>query len=421
MSLRARRLSLFALFALPGLTIASWVTRTPAIRDLLGASTAEMGVVLLGLSAGSMLGILLSGPAVTRLGAKPVMITGSLGVILSMPMIGLGAASGSIPTVVIGLFLFGLGMGGGEVATNVEGADIERLSKRPVLPQLHGSFSLGTFIGASAGILFTALAVPVEWHLVVVGIIALGVLAAAAPRIISSTGRAPLSGRQDNARPATPVWKDSRLILIALLVLVMALIEGTASDWLPLVMVDGHGVTATLGSAVYAAFAAAMTIGRFAGGAAVARFGRAPVLRIGIISAAAGMALVVFVDNQIVAALGVILWGLGASLGFPLALSAAGEGSGESARRVAFAATIGYAALLVGPPLIGFIGEHSSLRIALIVPLLLVVGAIFLAPVVRPSNGTTEPSEMDQYPPTLLDASSSTRASAPSAVAGARR
>src|SRR4029453_17614638 len=73
-----RRLALFALFFLPGLGISSWVTRTPDIRDLLGVSTADMGLILFGLSAGSMIGILGSGALVTRLGTRPVVTVGLL-------------------------------------------------------------------------------------------------------------------------------------------------------------------------------------------------------------------------------------------------------------------------------------------------------------------------------------------------------
>ena len=94
-------------------------------------------------------------------------------------------------------------------------------------------------------------------------------------------------------------------------------------------------------------------------------------------------------DTVLAAVAAVVLWGLGASLGFPLALSAAGEGGGDPARRVAFAATVGYVALLVGPPVIGFLGEHSGLRTALIAPLVLVVGAVFITPVVRPLETST--------------------------------
>ncbi|MGO3884985.1 MAG: MFS transporter, partial [Mycetocola sp.] len=160
-----RRAALFALFFVPGLGISSWVTRTPAIRDLLGASTAEMGLVLFGLSIGSMAGILCSGALVARFGTKPVVLVGILLTVLSMPTIGLGAAAGSAVVVAAGLFLFGAGMGGGEVALNVEGADIEQILDRPVLPALHGFFSFGTVIGASAGILFTATDFSVVSHL----------------------------------------------------------------------------------------------------------------------------------------------------------------------------------------------------------------------------------------------------------------
>lgn len=380
-----RRLALFALFMLPGLAISSWVTRTPAIRDLLGASPSQMGLILLGLSAGSMVGILSSGPAVARLGARPVMIAGTVGVVMSMPTIGAGASAGSTVVTMAGLFLFGLGMGGGEIAMNVEGADIEKVIERPVLPALHGFFSLGTVVGASLGIAFTATGVPVVWHLISIGVVAVVVLVVAARSIPAGTGRverADVGGRR--SRTGRPVWKDSRLLLIAAIVLAMALAEGTASDWLPLVMVDGHGFGAASGSAVYAVFAAAMTLGRFSGGTFIVRFGRARVLRASILAGVAGMALVIFVDSQWVAAVAVVLWGLGASLGFPMALSAAGESGEDSARRVSLAATVGYVAFLVGPPVIGFVGEHYGLRTALILPMVLVAASALITSAVAP-------------------------------------
>jgi fucose permease len=348
-----------------------------------------MGLVLLGLSAGSMAGILASGPAVARFGARPVMVAGTLGVILSMPTIGAGAGTASAAVIALGLFLFGLGMGGGEIAMNVEGADIEKAIQRPVLPALHGFFSLGTVVGASLGILFTALDVPVVWHLISVGIIAVVVLLVAARSIPRGTGRV---DRQAVVQPRSgasgAIWKDTRLLLIAAIVLAMALAEGTAGDWLPLVMVDGHGFGPASGSAVYAIFAASMTIGRFAGGTFILRFGRAPVLRVSIIAGAVGMALVIFVDSQWVAAAAVVLWGLGASLGFPVALSAAGESGEDSARRVSLAATVGYVAFLVGPPVIGFFGEHYGLRAALILPLILVGASALLTSAVKERGNT---------------------------------
>ena len=311
-AIQARRcLALFSLFLVPGLTISSWVTRTPTIRDLLGASPSEMDLVLLGLSVGSIAGILLSGLAVARDGAKPVMVTGTIEAILSMPRIGAGTGAGSATLMTAGLFLLGLGMGGGEIAMNVEGTDIEKAIRRPVLPALHGFFSLGTVIGASIGILDAAIELPAVWHLNTIGVVALAILVAAARWIPDGTGRLDyhVAARQPTACGA--LWKDSRLLLIAAIVLAMPLAEGAAGDWLPRVVVDGHGFGPAMGSAVYAIFAASMTIGRFAGGGFASRFGRAPVLRVSILAGTAGMALVIFVDSQWVAAAAVVLWGLG--------------------------------------------------------------------------------------------------------------
>ncbi|HYQ75914.1 MFS transporter [Cellulomonas sp.] len=402
-SLTARRNALFLLFFLPGLTIASWVTRTPDVRDLVGASTAEMGLILFGLSAGSMVGILSSGALVSRRGTRPVMLAGTLSVALGAAVIGVGAALGSGPVVAAGLALFGLGMGGGEIALNVEGAEVERGLGRSTMPAMHGCFSLGTVVGALAGMVLTAVGFPVLAHLAVVAVVVALALVPAIRVIPAGVGVRAAGGEAagtagpgtaGSGSPATvrrPVWRDTRLVMIGGVILALALAEGTANDWLPLVMVDGHGFDAALGSAVYAAFAAAMTLGRFVGGRFVDRYGRAAVLAVSAVVGAVGLALVIFVDHQAVAGAAAVLWGLGASLGFPVALSAAGDTAapGEDATaRVSLAATIGYVAFLVGPPALGFLGDHFGLRHALILVLVLVAAATFLTPAARtPGRG----------------------------------
>ena len=370
-----RRAALFTLFFLPGLGISSWVTRTPDIRDLLGASTAQMGLVLFGISAGSMLGILSSGALVTRLGSRPVVTAGILTTAASIPVIGLGAAAGQMAVVAAGLFLFGLGMGGGEVAMNVEGADVERLAQRPVLPAMHGFFSLGTVAGAVGGMLLTAAEFPVVWHLTAIGLLSVPIVLRAVRELPPGVGREPRVKTRGE-----PVWRDSRLLLIGVVVLAMALAEGAANDWLPLIMVDGHGFDAALGSAVYVAFAAAMTVGRFGGGWFLDRFGRAVVLGASAVIGGLGVALVIAVDSQIVAALAVLLWGVGAALGFPVALSAAGDSGDNPTARVSLVATVGYTAFLVGPPVLGFLGEHYGLRHAMLAVLALLAVAALAAP-----------------------------------------
>lgn len=380
-SLRRRRWALYALFLLPGLSMAAWVTRTPAVRDLLDASTAQMGLVLFGLSVGSMTGILSSGPLVMRLGTRPVVAAGSTLIVVAMPTIALGAVSGMPLLTAFGLALFGAGMGGGEVAMNVEGADVERLGGRPFLPALHGCFSLGTVLGAGLGIAANAVQFSVVAHLVLIAVLGAGLLVWALRAIPAGVGQVTAADRAAQAATPRPaLWKDTRLVLIGGIVLAMALAEGTANDWLPLIMVDGHGFGATMGSTVFALFAASMTIGRFCGGPIVARVGRARVLLVSALFAATGLALISFLDSQPVAVGAVVLWGLGASLGFPLALSAAGDSGPNPAARVALASTIGYLAFLVGPPTLGLLGEEVGLRGALVIPLAVALVGAALAP-----------------------------------------
>jgi MFS family permease len=400
-----RRNALFVLFLLPGLGMSSWVTRTPDVRDLVGASTAQMGLILFGLSVGSMTGILSAGPLVSRFGTRPIIIAGTVSIALGVGVVGLGAAAGSGVLVACGLAFFGLGMGCGEVAMNVEGAEVERQLHRSVLPAMHGFFSLGTFVGACFGMLMTALRFPVVAHLALMSAVILVGLVLSVREIPAGFGRRMVadhsvadhsvadhrvSGPPSGAAP----WRDTRLLLLGCVILALAMAEGTANDWLPLIMVDGHGFDAAWGSAVFAVFALAMTLGRFVGGGLVNRFGRAPMLAASALVGAVGMAGVVFVDHQPVVVASVVLWGLGASLGFPVALSAAGdtgrETSGaETAARVSFAATIGYIAFLVGPPVLGILGEELGLRQAMILVLALVLLAALLTPAartVRPSG-----------------------------------
>ena len=222
-------------------------------------------------------------------------------------------------------------------------------------------------------------------HLVLTSAIGAVLLVWAMRSIPSGVGLISAEERaEQTATPRPALWKDTRLVLIGCIVLAMALAEGTANDWLPLIMVDGHGFGATMGSTVFALFAASMTVGRFAGGPIVARVGRSRVLMVSALFAAAGLVLIAFVDSQAVAVAAVVLWGLGASLGFPLALSAAGDSGTNPAARVALASTIGYLAFLVGPPTLGFLGEHVGLRHALVVPLAVVLVAALLAPSTAP-------------------------------------
>ncbi|MFI7289956.1 MFS transporter [Streptomyces anulatus] len=395
---RRWRAALFLFMLATGVSMASWVARTPAVRDALDVTTGSMGLVLFGLSVGSMAGVLVSGGLVRRHGGRPVIAVGAGLLVAGLLVIAGGAAMEVSAGVFCGLALFGAGMGLAEVAFNIEGAAVERALGRPVLPVLHGCFSMGTVVGALLGMGLTAVRFPVGWHLaaVAVAVAAAGVWTVRA--VPAGTGReeaeAGDGGRTGGVRGQSAVWRDRRLVLIGLIVLAMAFAEGSANDWLPLLMVDGHGTSATAGSLTFMLFAVAMTTGRFTGGPLLVRYGPAAVVRASALVAAVGVALVIFSDNALLAGAAVVLWGLGASLGFPVTISAAGEGVRNASARVAAVSTAGYAAFLVGPPSLGFLADHVGLRNAMVVVLVLLGGAALITRALR-----TPPSGAGVVPP----------------------
>jgi len=377
----AWRNALFVIFFLAGIGLASWVSRVPAVRDVLGASTLEMGVLIFGLAAGSIIGLLASSHVLARFGARitilACLIAGPIGFVLA----GVGASVGpNFWVIFAGLAVFGAGCGMCDVAMNVSGAANERVLGRTVMPLYHAAFSLGTVAGAGTGALAEGIDMPIVLHTAVVSafMIAAAVVSTRYllhENVAHDTPDADGDEPESTWRGRLAIWRDPRTILIGLIILGMAFAEGSANDWLALAMVDGYGVDNTTGALVFGVFVTAMTVGRVAGVPLLDRYGRVPVLRVSAVLAAVGLLLVIFGPAPVVAIVGVILWGLGSALGFPVGMSAAADDSRTAGARVSAVATIGYCAFLVGPPAIGFLGEHFGLLNGLLVVLLLVAVA----------------------------------------------
>ncbi|EPG6795551.1 MFS transporter [Klebsiella aerogenes] len=377
-ALQLRLWALFMFFFIPGLLMASWATRTPAIRDLLTLSTAEMGMVLFGLSIGSMSGILCSAWLVKRFGTRKVIRTTMLCAVAGMLVLSLALWLASAPLFAFGLAIFGASFGSAEVAINVEGAAVEREMNKTVLPMMHGFYSFGTLVGAGIGMAVTGFGLPAAPHILIAALVAIAPILIAIRAIPDGTGKNAAESAHSEAK-GLPVWRDAQLLLIGVIVLAMAFAEGSANDWLPLLMVDDHGFSPTSGSLIYAGFTLGMTLGRFTGGWFIDRYSRVAVVRASAVMGALGIGLIIFVDSTWVAGVSVLLWGLGASLGFPLTISAASDTGPDAPKRVSVVAITGYLAFLVGPPLLGFLGEHFGLRSAMMVVLGLVMVAALVA------------------------------------------
>lgn len=374
--------SLFVLFALNGLGFASWVTRTPSIRDILGISTAWMGVVLLALALGAITGLLGASALIGRFGAKAVVLVAALAAAAGLAVAGAGAAWQTQGWVLAGLAVLGCGNGIAEVGLNVEGALLEHATERSLIPALHASFSAGTLLGAGLGAGAIAVGMTPTVHFVLVA------AACAATAVVCVRFLPPEGGRSADRtdddehgqpRRGRPPWMQPRLVFIGLVVLGMAFAEGSANDWLPLAMVDGYSVSAATAASTYAVFVTAMTMGRATGGFFVDRFGRVATLMTTAVLGIVGLALVIAQINVAVAWVGVVMWAIGASLGFPVGLSAAGDDPRVAAARVSFVAAIGYFGFLGGPPLIGLLSHRFGLLAALTAVLVgLVVSAVFV-------------------------------------------
>ncbi len=389
-ALKRRTWALFMFFFLPGLLMASWATRTPAIRDILSVSTAEMGTVLFGLSIGSMSGILCSAWLVKRFGTRKVIHTTMTCAVTGMVILSVALWCASPLIFALGLAVFGASFGAAEVAINVEGAAVERELNKTVLPMMHGFYSFGTLAGAGVGMALTALSVPANIHIILAAAVAIAPIFIAIRAIPDGTGK---NASEDShlQEKGLPFYRDIQLLLIGVVVLAMAFAEGSANDWLPLLMVDGHGFSPTSGSLIYAGFTLGMTVGRFTGGWFIDRYSRVTVVRASALMGALGIGLIIFVDSDWVAGVSVILWGLGASLGFPLTISAASDTGPDAPTRVSVVATTGYLAFLVGPPLLGYLGEHYGLRSAMMVVLALVILAALVAKAVAKPVSTPQP------------------------------
>jgi fucose permease len=398
-------------YAASGLAFASWVSRLPAIRDALDLTPGSIGVLLLCMTLGSFASVSASGLIVLRLGSKRTIRTGSILVGIGLLLAGLGTSLlGSPVATAAGLAIIGLGTGSWNTASNVEGAAVERAVGRHIMPRLHGAFSLGTVAGAGLGAAAAAVSLPVAWHLGAAGVVVAGSVATAAswfradatpvagdrsytpdnfedlttgPIPVIPAGSASADEPLDNKRKIAQAWRDRRTLLLGVLVLGLALAEGAAGDWVALALADGHGQTDAAGAAGYGLFVTFMTIGRFAGTVVLDRFGRVPVMRWCAALAVVGLGLFVFAPAPWLAFVGLAVWGLGASLGFPVGMSAAADDPARAAARVSVVSTIGYGAFLCGPPLLGLLAEHVGILHSLLAVMVMLGVSFLLSPVAR--------------------------------------
>ncbi|GAA3394388.1 MFS transporter [Cryptosporangium minutisporangium] len=366
-------------FAVSGFIMASWAARIPQVRDRLDLDASRLGLVLLCLAFGSVVALPLAGWVVSRFTSRRTVAAMALLTTVGLLAIAFGQLAGVAP-VVVGLFLVGFANGIWDVGMNVQAAVAERLAGRSIMPRFHAGWSAGTVAGALVSTVVVAAGVPVVVHLSVVAVL-VGIVVPVGVRAFVpdvDADEEPVAGR------AIDAWREPRTLLIGAAVLAFAFAEGAGNDWIGITMIDGYSTSDTIGTLAFATFLAAMTAARWIGPGLLDRYGRVPVVRTLAVVAVVGVLLFVAGPVAPVAFVGVLLWGIGTSLGFPVGMSAGADEPRLAARRVSVIGSIGYCGFLAGPPLIGFFGDHESLRRALISVAVLLAVAGLLATTLRP-------------------------------------
>jgi fucose permease len=395
---RRWRAAIGAVFALSGIGLSSWLSRLATVRGQLHLSVLVMGVLSLGLSVGSVAGFVVARRIVARLPARQA-ILGALCVAGLGSALTASAVAVDTPVGVFGgLAVLGFGTGTCNVAMNVDAVAIERSVRRGIMPWFHAMFSLGGVFGAGVGAAATALHVAVSLHLLAVAAATVTVAVLVVRLIPDPDSPLRVQPGDPAASGGAPVgggWRDRRTVLIGLLVLGMSFANGAANDWISLAMVTGHRVAPVIGALTFWVFVVATTVTRLLGTAVLQRFGRVGALRVSALCAAVGIGCFITAPVQAVAVAGAALWGFGSALGFPIGMSAAGDDPRAAVRNISVVATIGYAASLAGPPLLGLTGDHVGLLRALIAPLVTVVVAGLLAGIVhRPAPAQSVEREL---------------------------
>jgi MFS family permease len=381
------RLALIAFFAADGFIFASWAVRVPAVKQQTGASSADLGFALLGLSAGAVATMMIAGVLCRRFGSRQLTVVSCA--LLSVTLV-LPPLTHSALALGLALLVFGAAYGCLNVAMNSVAVDVVAALRRPVMPGFHAAWSFGVLAGAGLGGLLAPHLSPAR-DLSLIAPAGLLVTAVAGRTLI--TGAGPRSTAEEEAAPSRSAWtwpgrlragrvKGERgggwgsrgergtlptgrtLAFFGLIALCTAYDEGAIGDWSALHLRQDLGASAGLAAAGYAAFALAEATGRLSGTTLIERLGRTRVLVLGGLAACAGMLAAALAPDVGVALAGFAMTGAGLANLFPAAVASGGLLAGSDG--VVIVSTLGYSGFLLGPPVIGLLASEFGLRAGLV-------------------------------------------------------
>jgi predicted MFS family arabinose efflux permease len=273
------------------------------------------------------------------------------------------ALSTRVEVLMLSLFAWGFSTALMDVGMNTHSVKVERFAGRAVISIFHAFFSLGGLVGAVLGALAAQLVWPVLLHFGLVALCSVGGLVALRGHLHSYPIEAPSNTR--TASRWVPQRPSGIVLLLGGLMLCSFMVEGAIADWGGIFLRDQLAASMAVAPLGFAAFSVSMVLGRLGGDSLRDRYTSAQVLRLAGIVATCGFGLIVLSPTVWLALLGFFAVGLGLSVVVPVLFSSAGHLPGaEGERSLAQVTLVGYAAFLVGPPLLGFVAQRLGLPAA---------------------------------------------------------
>lgn len=371
------------IFFLQPLVIGGWFPRIPQIQAALELGEGALAFCLIGLPTGLLATLFIGGKIAETLGTRRLLTVGLGGYLGAMA---LPAFAWSGATLFVFLTIAGVTVALAQLGLNVTASEVERRAERPIMNGAHGFWSVGVLIGSAIGAVQAELGWPVGLSLLTIAAVSAGPALWHARRITDFT----VAAAPKSTAPA-PLSKP--LIAIALFAFGIAMTEGAMADWAAIYLTQTFAASPGVAGASYTVFALFVALGRFQGDSLKTRFSVVHLARAFALCALIGLAIALASPFLSGAFLGIALLGFGVSLGFPLAVSAAGAVAGRSsAANVAVLTQVTLCGFLIGPPAIGLLAEVTDMRTgltALFPPLLL---SLFLAGALQGATQESPPT-----------------------------
>jgi predicted MFS family arabinose efflux permease len=372
------RLSTRLAFLVAGFGTSCWAPLVPYAKHRLAVDEQMLGILLLCLGTGSLLAMFVTGMLSSRFGTRPVILVSGFGLAAVLPWL---AIASTPVTLGITLLLFGATLGSLDVAMNIHAVEVERAAGRPLLSGFHALYSLGGFAGAAFIILLLSSGLgPLTCVSVAAGLMVLAMFA---------TWPGLLETRSADGDPHF-AWPRGVVLVIAALTAIMFLAEGALLDWSALLITGSGLVDVEQGGLGYMLFSIAMTVMRLTGDTLTARLGDRAIVIWGGLAAIAGFVVILTAPVVWLAMAGFILIGMGAANIVPVLFRRAGSQTVmPPVLAIAAVTTTGYAGILLGPAIIGFVAEHVGLTLAFWMIPVMVLSVPLSVAVVAPATKFT--------------------------------